>query len=219
MSPDDNPRFRRGKEAPAQEKAPHEWPAQQGLKKAAHGLKRLGEGKTTKQGGRLWFGIGNGGGDWSNVSAASIVEQGTPPEAHYVASLANGSTQGVENHFGLPTDIAAGSSLSVSVVWRAAGTDASAHSVVWTVNAKSLISGASTTATGTTTQWTGSSGARTIGDLVVEPSQQILSSVGLYSQEIIRLNISRVGGDAADTYNTTAGFMGAWIVYTVDPGA
>jgi hypothetical protein len=80
------------------------------------------------------------------------------------------------------------------------------------MSVKAIGAGSDITAAGTTVAFTGSSAARTASVIVVESAQQLLASVS--SGDIIRLNIRRIGADAADTYVGNVNILGWFYDYT-----
>jgi len=136
---------------------------------------------------------------------------GTFPSAVPGQSLTDGGTVGAYWSFMMPQDTSTATIL-VRPVWVPSLTDASAHSVRWSMDLKVLVSQDVSTA-GTVVSWTGTAAART-NNIVVLENGQASTGVSPAAGNIVRFNLSRVGGDAADTYVGTVHLLGVRIDYT-----
>ena len=135
---------------------------------------------------------------YMTADGATASTLGTLPDQVPTYRLDDGATQGAYCTFGIPFDAVSGQPLSAEVIWAPVSTDASAHSVRWSIDAFQMPDGANVGTAGTTTTWTGDAAARTATFKVTETIQQILASVNPGGS--IRFNIRRVGADGADTY-------------------
>lgn len=136
---------------------------------------------------------------------------GTFPDAMRLLTLADGATQGSPWKFLVPSDWASGA-LTCYIYWFPVATDATPHTVRWSWNYKELAAGGDVTAAGTTTTQTGSSAARTAQLLVIETAQAILTPSAVNT--LIRLDLQRIGADAADTYVGNVRVAGLRVDYT-----
>lgn len=136
---------------------------------------------------------------------------GTAPDAYTMYNLPDAATSGSYGEFLMPTDAKAAQPISAAIYWIAGSADAVAHTVRWSFDCLAAVAGTDFGAAGTTTNFTGSSAARTVGPLVIEAAQQVLASVS--ANDLIRMNVRRVGADAADTYVGAVKFLGVRLDY------
>jgi hypothetical protein len=130
------------------------------------------------------------------TSSATVLGTALPAQIPCI-NLPDAATSGCLSQFLVPKDAVAGQPLSISLRWAAVTTDGTSHAVRWSINAYVMVAGAVVDAAGTTTVFTGASAARTAKFAVIEADTQILASVN--AGDDVRLNIRRVGADAADT--------------------
>lgn len=121
---------------------------------------------------------------------------GVEPDAATAWLLADAATQGMYGQFGMPADAKAATAINATIFWSPQG--AVTGAVRWSLDALAFGAGNDVRAAGTTTAFTGSSAARTVGTIVAEATTQILASTN--AGDIIRFNVRRIGADAADTY-------------------
>ncbi len=147
------------------------------------------------------------------TDSSTASARGTAPDATALTSLADAATQGTTFFpVQIPRDAKPASPLNIVLSWEAGTTDASAHTVAWSVDALILSSGVAANATGATTAFTGTSSAHTQFQMFYEPATQILASAN--PGDVIRLNVRRVGADGADTYVGAVEQVGAELQYT-----
>jgi hypothetical protein len=126
-------------------------------------------------------------------------------------NYADGATSGAYWNFLVPADYTSGT-LTFQLSWTPSATDAVAHTVRWSVTAKAIGGGTTITTAGTTTAWTGDSAARTINVTVAETSQD--TGVTPSAGNRFRLEIQRIGANAADTYVGAVRLIGVTVFYT-----
>jgi hypothetical protein len=144
------------------------------------------------------------------MDAATGVKLGTPPNAIDGVQLADALTSGAYCNFIMPVDVTTGL-VTVRPVWVPNATDGVAHTVRWQMNIK-IISAADVTAAGTSVAWTGVSAARTINVEVLETGQAS-TGVSPAANDRVRLEVQRIGGDAADTYVGAVNLIGIRVDY------
>lgn len=127
-------------------------------------------------------------------------------------ALSDGATQGLYFPAVVPRDAKAAQPLSAAIYWAPGSTDAGVHAVRWTITAAALHGGDLVDTAGTTTTFTGKAQANTAKNLVVEDAQQILASVS--ALDLLRIEVQRIGADAADTYLGSIGVIGVRLDYT-----
>jgi hypothetical protein len=149
----------------------------------------------------------------SDMDGGTVVQLGSVPDSISVVQLADAATQGFYALFSAaPKDALANQPLNIRIVWSPGSTDASSHTVRWSVDERNITSGSTVAGAGTTTAWTGDSAARTAGVAVIESAHQINAT--LSADFLIRINIRRVGADAADTYVGAVNVIGFFLDYT-----
>jgi hypothetical protein len=127
----------------------------------------------------------------------TLTQTGSAPNFMDCYSLPNGSTTGAFWTFEVPDDYVSGNP-TATIYWSPSATDGTAHTVRWQYTFKSLGSGSDVIAAGTTTTWTGASAARTINLLVKDTTTSV--GAAMVAGDICRLEVQRIGADAADTY-------------------
>jgi hypothetical protein len=147
------------------------------------------------------------------VDAATGVKLGSPPNAVDGVQLADALTSGAYCNFVMPVDVITGT-VTIRPVWVPNATDAVAHTVKWQMNIR-IISAADVTAAGTSVAWTGDSAARTVNVEVLETGQAS-TGVSPAANDRMRLEIQRVGADAADTYVGAVNLIGVRIDYSAN---
>lgn len=143
----------------------------------------------------------------------TLTTTGTAPEQIRQFPLTATGTNGAFGQIPVPADAVAASPLSIEIIYKASSS--STATVVWSVNALAAPTDGSVDiiGAGTTTGINGGDLART-ADRVYLETAQILASVSAGS--IIRVNVRRLGDDAADTYGGTARLLGIRLLYTAD---
>jgi len=138
---------------------------------------------------------------------------GSAPDIMDHVVLVDAVTDGAYFTLLVPNDWASGV-MQYQLLWLPASTDAAAHTVRWSMNVLALPAGTDPTGAGTTTAWTGSSAARTVNQMVYEPAQTLLTPAAV--DVLVRADIRRLGGDAADTYVGNVKLVGVIISYTAN---
>lgn len=149
----------------------------------------------------------------SGVASATIL--GSAPDQIIAAAMADATTTGWNWSAVVPTDWTSGN-ISARPYWVPGSTDAVAHSVRWSYDAKIISGGSSVTAAGTTTAVTGTSGARTANNLVTGEAMTDLGVAPSGANQMLMLNIRRVGANAADTYVGTVNVVAVVLQYTAN---
>lgn len=139
---------------------------------------------------------------------------GTVPSAIAGIRLDDGVTDGFYFSRHVPSDAVAGQPLTITIFWVPVATDAGSNAVRWSVEAAAIAAGTDATAAGTTTAFTGSAAARTANITVVETTTQILAAVN--AGEMVKVNVRRLGADAADTYVGNLWVIGVRLNYTAN---
>ncbi len=148
----------------------------------------------------------------TSIGSPANTNVGTVPDRAITVQFADAATTGVYFTQAVPADAKAASPLLLTVIWAPASTDATPHTVRWSVDALAMVGGTLISATGTTTAWTGDSAARTAADPVYETPVQILASVS--AGQAIRMDFRRIGGDGADTYVGATNIIALRFEYT-----
>jgi hypothetical protein len=139
---------------------------------------------------------------------------GAVPDALLTVALADAATQGLYAAFVVPPDYASGA-INYVLWWIPGATDGTAHTVRWSTDVKgALVPGSDMSAAGTTTAFTGASAARTVNVLVKEAAQQALASAT--AGDVVKINVRRLGADAADTYVGVVNLAVLEIQYTAN---
>lgn len=140
----------------------------------------------------------------------ALASIGTFPNIIRVTTLADAvDTNGIFWHFSLPDDWASGV-LSFQPVWVPGASVTGA--VRWKYDVKECGNAADVTAAGTTTTWTGVSAARTVNQLVYDTNTS--GGVTPAVSGLIRLAVTRLGADGADTYAGVVNLAGIIVSYT-----
>lgn len=148
-----------------------------------------------------------------SLDSGTAAVVGAVPDAVNVVALADAATQGAAFSFAIPQDWASGN-LTCAPVWAPGATDGTAHTVRWSYDAKRNIALGDISAAGTTTAWTGNSLARTANQIVFDAATGLGIGSTFVANDIIRMNIRRVGADGADTYVGVVNLIGCLIAYT-----
>lgn len=138
--------------------------------------------------------------------------KGTLPDSAPTLTLADAATQGAYFVWNVPKDAKAASPLSIEIRWAAGAAVVSSTSVVWSIDALVVADGAAISAAGTTVQFTGVAAVRADGEYEKETSTQILASVS--ADDLVRIDVRRLGADAADNFTATAHLVGVLLSYT-----
>lgn len=141
---------------------------------------------------------------------ATLIQLGASPNFSDALNLPDAATSGGYWSFMVPMDFV--SSLAFAPVWTPAASDAVAHTVRWSQSVKGLTAAQDVTAAGVTTAFTGSSAVRTVNIVVVEAA----TAAGFTPTpgQWVRLNMQRIGADAADTYVGAVRLIGVTVSYT-----
>lgn len=146
------------------------------------------------------------------TDGSTTTSVGTPPNILPALQLADAAATGGYAGVTMPKDAKATSPLLCTIYWAVGATDASAHAVVWSIEATPLVNGSDAGAAGTTTAFTGVNDVKTTALLYVETPTQILASVS--ADDLIRVNVRRLGADGSDTYTGAARLIGIRLDYT-----
>lgn len=149
---------------------------------------------------------------WAETTPAVPLNVGTAPSSQATsAAMSASATTGIMFEFFTPNDWASGA-VTYVIGWSPGGTDAVAHPIRYSVAVRELTSGSDCTAAGTTTAWTGSSAVRTANLTYYEPEQTLYTPSA--ANVLVRVNLRRLGADAADTMTATSRIHGIQIRYT-----
>lgn len=143
--------------------------------------------------------------------AGSITTVGASPDLTAVVALADGSTTGAYWAFQVPADWASGV-ITLQPVWSPGSTDATPHTVRWSIVAKTVAAGTTVTAAGTTVTFTGASAARTVGVVVYDTATSTTLTPAA-AGDLFRFTLRRIGADAADSYVGTVNLLGVIVSY------
>jgi hypothetical protein len=147
------------------------------------------------------------------VNGGTAVTLGAGDDQLATVNLADGATQGIYTLVGFPLGMPDNTAV-IRPVWTPSATDAAGTAAVrWTMNQRTLTAGADVTAAGTVATWTGDAAAKTANRRVVETGTAGISLVGAAQ---LRLALSRVGADAADTYVGDVRLLGIRVDFTMD---
>lgn len=149
----------------------------------------------------------------ATLDAATFATLGATPNLTRVVAYANAATQGAFWNFLVPSDWASGT-LTVRPLWSPGSTDAVAHTVRWRYTTKIMSTSSDITAAGTGVTWTGSSAARTANILVTDTDTD--TTITPAAGDRMRIEVERIGADAADTYVGVVNLLGLIVTYTAD---
>lgn len=144
---------------------------------------------------------------------STLIAVGTTANISRAINYPDAATSGAYWNFLVPLDWASGT-ISMQISWSPAATDGVAHTVRWSMTAKALGSGSNVIAAGTTVAFTGVSGTRTVDILTVENVQD--TTITPAAGNRMRLELQRIGADAADTYVGAVRVFGVVITYTAE---
>ena len=150
----------------------------------------------------------------ATLDGATFVSLGASPDQSRAVAYADAATSGAFWMIPIPSDWASGA-ISVAPVWVPGSTDAVAHTVRWSYVAKLVDSASTITTAGTTTTWTGTSAARTVNVVVYESGSTTGITPNAVNQ-MMRLEVRRIGADAADTYVGVVNLVGLIVTYTAN---
>lgn len=137
---------------------------------------------------------------------------GTAPDILGAVALADAATQGFHFTIATPNDWSSGA-ITYTIYWSPGSTDAVAHTIRWSTDVLKHVTGTTlVNAAGTTTAFTGTSLARTVNVLYAELAQTLYTPTT--AGELGRVDIRRVGADAADTYVGVVRVHGVLLSYT-----
>lgn len=148
------------------------------------------------------------------LDAATAANLGASPDLTAAIAYADAATQGAFWTFLVPADWTSGN-ITIQPVWSPGSTDAVAHTVRWSAIAKALGAGINVATAGTTVTFTGASAARTASVLVYDTATS-LTIAPAAAGDLMRLELRRIGADAADTYVGVVNLIGVIVSYTAD---
>lgn len=145
------------------------------------------------------------------ATAAGAVSPNFVPIIRYT----DGLRQGAYWTFMVPLDWASGV-ITIQPVWAPSVTDTTPPSAVrWSMSARDLPAGNTIINAGTVTTWTGVDANKTLNQHVYDTA----TSTGVTPAAaggLFRLELERIGGDAADTYVGNVELSGVIVTYTAD---
>ena len=150
----------------------------------------------------------------AGLDGATLIAVGASPNLTRAINYADAATSGAYWWWYVPLDWASGV-INIRPLWTPAATDGTAHTVRWSVTAKEITTGTDVTAAGTTTAFTGTSAARTVNIAVTEN----LQSTGITPSGTgvrLKIELQRIGADAADTYVGAVRLYGLVVSYTAN---
>jgi len=147
----------------------------------------------------------------ANLDSATFANVGASPDLTRVVAYADGSTQGAFWSFVVPDDWDSGV-ITLQPVWSPGSTDGTAHTVRWSIVAKTVAAGTTVTAAGTTVTFTGSSAARTVGVVVYDTATSTTLTPAA-AGDVFRFTLRRIGADGADTYVGVVNLLGVIVSY------
>jgi len=147
----------------------------------------------------------------AKLDSATAANIGASPDLTGVVAYADAATQGAFWSFMVPDDWDSGV-ITLQPVWSPGSTDGTAHTVRWSIIAKTVANGTTVTAAGTTTTFTGSSGARTVGVVVYDTATSTTLTPAA-AGDVFRFTLRRIGADGADTYVGTVNLLGVIVSY------
>jgi hypothetical protein len=130
-------------------------------------------------------------------------------------SLVNGATTGAYWIFQVPIiDNVAYTGFTARPMWYPSASDAVAHTVRWQIDAKQIQNALNIGGAGIVVPWTGISAVRSANVTVLETGQ---ASTGMTFNAalpgLLRFAVSRIGGDALDTYVGDVQLLGVQVDY------
>lgn len=147
----------------------------------------------------------------AGLDSGTLVTLGSTPGITAVVQLADAATQGCYWTADMPSDYTSGN-VFIRPIWAAGSTDATPHTVKWSVNIKGFSAG-DVTAAGATTSFTGTSAARTANNVVLDEAVTD-TTAQIAATLLFRLGIRRIGADVADTYVGAVNLIGVQVTYT-----
>jgi hypothetical protein len=150
----------------------------------------------------------------AKLDVATSVNLGASPNLTPAVAYADAATQGAFWTFQVPDDWASGV-ITIQPVWSPGATDGVAHTVRWSMTCKTLAAGVTVTAAGTTVLFTGAPGARTVGVLVYDTATSTTLTPAA-AGDLFRIELQRIGADAADTYVGVVNLLGIIVSYTAN---
>lgn len=147
------------------------------------------------------------------LDSGTRVQIGTAPDVVECVALADAATQGAYFTFFVPYDVQTGNAITVQPYWAPGSTDAVAHTVRWSYDAKIIGNTNDVTVAGGTTAWTGISAARTASQLVLDTATSSGAGTTWSGGEVVRMSVRRVGADGADSYVGVVNLVGCRVAY------
>lgn len=137
---------------------------------------------------------------------------GAVPNSIGTITLADAASQGAVFDFQMPLDAKPNSPVSLQIWWAPAATVAGNSRVAWEIDAAALTNGSLTNVASTAVNFDGVNQNHVANTLVREAIQQMLASVS--AEDLIRVEVRRIGGGANDNLTATAHLIGVHIEYT-----
>jgi len=150
----------------------------------------------------------------AKLDSATAADVGASPDFTGVVAYADGATQGAYWTFHVPLDWSAGV-ITLQPVWSPGATDGTAHTVRWSIVAKTVAAGTTVTSAGTTVNFTGSIAARTIGVVVYDTATSTTLTPAA-AGDLFRFELRRIGADAGDSYVGDVNLLGVIARYTAN---
>lgn len=150
----------------------------------------------------------------AKLDSATAANVGASPDLTGVVAYADAATQGAIWSFMVPSDWVSGV-ITLQPVWSPGSTDGTSHTVRWSMTAKTAAAGTTVTSAGTTTAFTGSSAARTVGVLVYDTATSTTLTPAA-AGDLFRFTLQRIGADANDTYVGVVNLLGVIVSYTAN---
>lgn len=144
-------------------------------------------------------------------TGSAMVTAGTGANISRTVEFSDAASEDASWSFAVPYDWASGA-LSAQLVISGVTTNTGA--LRWVFTAKKVAAAADVTAAGTATTFTGVNAAHTANFLFYETDTEIITPTG--EDELVLLNIQRVGADGADTYASVIRVHGVIISYTAE---
>lgn len=151
---------------------------------------------------------------FAKLDSGTAANIGASPDLTGVVALADAATQGGFWEFMVPADWASGV-ITIQPVWSPGSTDGVAHTVRWSMVCATQASGVNAATAGTTTTFTGASATRTASVLVYDTATSTTLTPAA-AGDLFRVNMRRLGSDAADTYVGTVNLLGLIVSYTAN---
>lgn len=148
------------------------------------------------------------------VDGATDTTMSASPKKIQVAAMADGASQGVFGSFEVPDDIVDSEDIICVPIFAAASTVTG--KIRWSVNNRYITPGLTDiTLNGTTTDWDGTSAARTQDQAYAEETTQALTGTPS-AGDLCRFSLIRLGAHANDTMGIVVNLVAIRFDYTAD---